>query len=168
MPTAAHEHTHVEELLDQLTRFMTENEASPSVVASPDYELLCLCDVITHIRREAAYFEKLYRETALPSDEDEFLQREARAGDLAASMKYASHQAERRSLRAQWLAAERGLRSPINRLARLKAQTPAGIFAKAAVLRLTMHAAHLGQSLADDIVNCAGLRQAIWPVNAGS
>jgi hypothetical protein len=58
--------------------------------------------------------------------------------------------------------------SLIKLAAKLKATTPAGIYAKALVIRASLTgAAGLGQSLADDLIACDGLRQTLtWPDGA--
>jgi hypothetical protein len=48
--------------------------------------------------------------------------------------------------------------------AKLRATTPAGIFAKALVVRSShTGAAVLAMSLADELIACPGLRQSLWP-----
>jgi hypothetical protein len=55
--------------------------------------------------------------------------------------------------------------SLIKRARKLKATTPAAVYAKALVVRASLSgAAGLGQSLAEDLIACEGLRQTlIWP-----
>jgi hypothetical protein len=49
--------------------------------------------------------------------------------------------------------------------AKLRAMTPAGIFAKALAVRSShTGAAVLAMSLADELIACPGLRQSLWPV----
>ena len=48
--------------------------------------------------------------------------------------------------------------------AKIEARTAAGIFAKAMVVRASRSgAAGLGVSLAEDLINCPGLRASLWP-----
>ena len=47
---------------------------------------------------------------------------------------------------------------------KMRAQTPAGIYAKAMVVRCSVSgAAHLAKSLAEDLLACEGLRATLWP-----
>jgi hypothetical protein len=47
---------------------------------------------------------------------------------------------------------------------KIRAQTPAGIYAKAMVVRCSVSgAAHLAKSLAEDLLACEGLRATLWP-----
>jgi hypothetical protein len=50
-------------------------------------------------------------------------------------------------------------------ITKLKATTAAGIYAKAAVVRASKTAAtQLARSLAQDLLDCPGLRETLWPV----
>ncbi|HUB48362.1 MAG TPA: hypothetical protein VMB73_25580 [Acetobacteraceae bacterium] len=52
-------------------------------------------------------------------------------------------------------------------IAKIKATTPAGIYAKAAVVRASKTgAAGLAMSLAEDLLACPGLRALLWPGEA--
>jgi hypothetical protein len=54
------------------------------------------------------------------------------------------------------------------RAAKLRATTPAGIYAKALVVRSAQTAAAvLAMSLAEDLVTCEVLRQSLWPATTG-
>jgi hypothetical protein len=56
------------------------------------------------------------------------------------------------------------LRSPTARLCRFQAQSAAGIYAKAHVLRVNHGGApRLAHSVAEDLINCPGLRASLWP-----
>jgi hypothetical protein len=52
----------------------------------------------------------------------------------------------------------------MHRIRKMKATTAAGIFAKAAVVRASKTgAADLAMSLAQDLLDCPGLRASLWP-----
>jgi hypothetical protein len=77
--------------------------------------------------------------------------------------------------RAVWEAlgaeAESGVRNAkpmMYRIRKLKATTAAGIYAKAAVVRASKTgAADLAMSLAQDLLDCPGLRASLWPAGEG-
>jgi hypothetical protein len=53
----------------------------------------------------------------------------------------------------------------LGRIRKIKATTAAGIYAKAAVVRASRTGAKdLAMSLAEDLLDCPGLRAALWPV----
>jgi hypothetical protein len=53
-------------------------------------------------------------------------------------------------------------------IAKIKATTPAGIYAKAMLVRASKTgAAGLAMSLAEDLVACEGLRASLWPAGEG-
>ena len=59
-------------------------------------------------------------------------------------------------------------KSAMSRIRKLKATTAAGIYAKAAVVRASKTgAADLAMSLAQDLLDCPGLRAALWPAGEG-
>jgi hypothetical protein len=58
----------------------------------------------------------------------------------------------------------------LNRLGKMRAATAAGVYAKATIVvtrRGYMSAPNFMLSLADDLVNCPGLRAAVWPAGEG-
>ena len=60
--------------------------------------------------------------------------------------------------------ANRAVSNILREAAKLRATTPAGIFAKAIAVRSSRSgAAKLGLSLAQDLLDCPGLRAALWP-----
>jgi hypothetical protein len=66
-------------------------------------------------------------------------------------------------LRAQY-AAEAGAKQLLRRAIKLRATTPAGVYAKALIVRSSRTgAAILAMSLAEDLIACEGLRQSLWP-----
>jgi hypothetical protein len=57
----------------------------------------------------------------------------------------------------------------LGRIRKIKATTAAGIYAKAAVVRASKTgAADLAMSLAQDLLDCPGLRAALWPAEEGA
>jgi hypothetical protein len=56
----------------------------------------------------------------------------------------------------------------LGRIRKLKATTAAGIYAKAAVVRASRTGAQdLAMSLAQDLLDCPGLRASLWPAQEG-
>lgn len=56
----------------------------------------------------------------------------------------------------------------MHRIRKMKATTAAGIYAKAAVVRASKTgAADLAMSLAQDLLDCPGLRASLWPAGEG-
>ncbi len=56
----------------------------------------------------------------------------------------------------------------LRRAAKIKAATPAGIYAKAIAVRSSKTGApYLAMSLAEDLLACEGLRKSLWPVETG-
>lgn len=56
----------------------------------------------------------------------------------------------------------------MGRIRKIKATTAAGIYAKAAVVRASKTgAADLAMSLAQDLLDCPGLRASLWPAGEG-
>lgn len=128
-------------LLRDLARTNREATADPTAPASPDLELLLVCDELATLRRAAE------------------------------ELRTAAHRAKldlRNLAFGELKAAERRMRSPMLQIAKLEARTPAGIFAKAvAVAGATEQAAHLAKSLARDLLASPKLRMAIWPPAEG-
>ncbi len=82
-----------------------------------------------------------------------------------------AEQAARRAKDARLLeehyAGERAGKPVMARIAKMKATTAAGIFAKAMVVRCSKTgAAGLAMTLAEDLIACPGLRAALWPATA--
>lgn len=119
---------------------MTEG-ADPSAVVGPDYDLLVLSDAVVRLARQRDAIETAWRSTRPATPEENHRRYE------------------------EYKAAMRALRGPLVRLGRLHAVTAAGIFAKAVAVRKagSDQAAVLAKSLAEDLLNCADLREAIWP-----
>jgi hypothetical protein len=67
-------------------------------------------------------------------------------------------------LMAEYYARLGDAKSPLRKATKLRAMTPAGIFAKALVVRMSMTgAAQMAMSLAEDMVACQALRATLWP-----
>ena len=68
----------------------------------------------------------------------------------------------------EWQEGEARGKPYLPNITRLKAQTAAGIYAKAAVVKASKTgAACLARSLAEDLLACPGLREALWPAQKG-
>jgi hypothetical protein len=115
----------------------------------PDHQLLELCGDVLHLLKEATRIraaEKAAWNAAPPSgpskDRIEHYQREiARANDL-----------------------ERRAKTMLFHVKKLRATTAAGIYAKALIVRSSVTgAADLAMTLAEDLINCSGLRESLWP-----
>jgi hypothetical protein len=112
--------------------------ADPSASVSPDHTLLLLCDYVIMAKRQEDQLFAAWRATA-------FAERER--GD------------------AEWKRARRTVRKLLLKILKFPAQTPAGLFAKAAaVSRTGSTAAGVAVSLANDLLASAELRRAVWPV----
>jgi hypothetical protein len=114
--------------------------ANVAAVVGPDYELLVLSDAVVMLARQRDEIEAVWR-APMPASRDD------------------------RRLYEEYRASMRALRGPLVRLGRMHAVTAAGIFAKAVAVRKagSNQAAVLAKSLAEDLLNCADLREAIWP-----
>lgn len=63
---------------------------------------------------------------------------------------------------------ETAAKPALGRIKKIKATTAAGIYAKAAVVRASRTGARdLAMSLAQDLLDCPGLRSALWPAGEG-
>jgi hypothetical protein len=116
-----------------------ETGADPSALVSPDHELLMLCDQIVMLKRDANGRLRELQDRTAPAPDDRLLYDRLKE-------------------------AERLTRRPTLRAAKLRATTPAGIFAKAVAVRhMGISAMGLGKSLAEDLLASAELRAALWP-----
>jgi hypothetical protein len=115
----------------------------------PDHLLLGLCAAALDLVRQAGEADAKYRRKA-PRLFDAWTE-----ADVAANRAARDHQT------ALTTAATRLIR----RAHKLKATTPAGIYAKALLVRISLTGAReLGRSLADDLIACDGLRHSLnWP-----
>ena len=118
----------------------------------PDWQLLDLCADALHFATSA--------EKAMASrdhsidDNSERWSAEGRARDAA--------------LLAQYWDNTRETTNRIRRAQKMKATTPAGIYAKALLVRVSKTgAAGMAMSLAVDLLDCPGLRESLWPAPEG-
>jgi hypothetical protein len=128
------------DLLNGIAARAMEDGADPSATVSPDHELLMLCDAVTMLRSQGARIREEWRAAGPAGDPGRH--------EILKEIKRRVHEAA----------------PSLRKLAKMRAVTPAGIFAKAIVVRyVATSTATLADSLADDIVNSVELRQAIWP-----
>jgi hypothetical protein len=115
----------------------------------PDHELLGVCAECLHHRRLYAEAEKARRALPYPY------------GNPPAT---AEQNRQRQELNDQsGVARDRAIQLS-RRAVKLKAITPAGIYAKALVVRSAQSvAAVLAMSLAEDLIACEALRASLWP-----
>jgi hypothetical protein len=74
---------------------------------------------------------------------------------------YAAMMAERDKIQNQH-------RSVLTRIGKIKSATPAGVYAKATIVRDRYSTAHqLAVSLAEDLIALPGLRASLWPAGEG-
>jgi hypothetical protein len=127
------------DLLSRIASRAMVHGADPSALVSVDHNLiLCSDSVIMQIRRCAALEHRLL---ALPIGSP-----------------------ERDKIAAERKSANITISKLLLKIATLRAETPAGLFAKAsAVTRSGMQAVRVGQSLARDLLASPDLRRAIWP-----
>jgi hypothetical protein len=71
-------------------------------------------------------------------------------------------------LMGEYHAGIKSAKPAMGRIRKMKATTAAGIYAKAAVVRASKTgAADLAMSLAQDLLDCPGLRASLWPAGEG-
>lgn len=146
-----------EELSPTIERLRAIAAASGDALLSegpvhPDHELLDVCAEALHHRRRAAELREACN--ALPPP----------YGNPPATP-------EQNRLREKLSVHDRDARSHALRLSRraakLRARTPAGIYAKALVARSSRTAAAvLAMTLAEDLIGCEALRATLWPGEA--
>jgi len=111
-----------------------------------DRHLLDLCSDALHALKHA---EKIHKEWRSLWDSDRPLKDETRARCEA--------------LHAEQNSLENQAKQIMYRAKKMPAKTPAGIYAKAMLVRASVTgAAHLAMSLAEDMVNCKELRAVLW------
>jgi hypothetical protein len=116
----------------------------------PDHKLIDLCVEIAHGRKmvEAA----AQRERELPA--------------AAFMCKTPAETVALEKAREGRRSAEKNYSAMLRAAAKIKATTAAGIFAKALAVRSSKSgAADLGVSLAQDLLDCPGLRASLWPAS---
>jgi hypothetical protein len=130
------------EALDLLSRIAGRamvHGADPSALTSPGHALLMYCDALVMQSRRLDHLNDRMIMLRIGSPERERIE------------------AERKQPRVI-------VRKLVLKITKLQAQTPSGIFAKAAaVIRSGMTATSFGRSLAYDLLNSPELRRAIWP-----
>ena len=132
-------HDELAAMLRRIARLMIEAAADPSATVSPDYELVVTADAIVMVQRLCEEALNAGRNASWPHGN-------------SAHAEYKKHR--------------RALRPGLLRITKLRAKTPVGIFAKAlAVKRVGISAAGMAISIADDLLDCPGLCDAIWPAN---
>jgi hypothetical protein len=119
---------------------------------NPDQRLLDLCAEIGYHRKIAKAAEERQRAGWVP-----LFQRET-PDDIA------SHAA----LKKESVDADRAVSYLLREVSKIKATTAAGIYAKAVAVRSSKTgSALLGVSLAQDLLDCPGLRAILWPATEG-
>jgi hypothetical protein len=74
-----------------------------------------------------------------------------------------------KALFEEYCAGTKAAKPLMGRIRKMKATTAAGIYAKAAVVRASKTgAADLAMSLAQDLLDCPGLRASLWPAQEGA
>ena len=81
----------------------------------------------------------------------------------------AAHRAKDTERMEEYQTGVKSAKPAMGRIRKLKATTAAGIYAKAAAVRASKTgAADLAMSLAQDLLDCPGLRAALWPAEEGA
>ncbi len=112
--------------------------ADPSAPVAPDHALLMICDQCIMAKRQHDQLEKAWR--TMPHDN-----------------------AESRRAQEEWHHAARVVKGLVMKARKFSAQTPAGLFAKAALVSRTGSAAAIvALTLADDLLDSVELRKAVW------
>jgi hypothetical protein len=116
--------------------------ADPSAPVAEDHALLMLADQCILAKRQHDQLEEAWR--GMPHDNGE----SKRAYD-------------------EWLRSRRAVKGLLMLARKHSARTPAGLFAKAALVSRTGSAAAIvALTLADDLLDSPELRRAVWPVAA--
>jgi hypothetical protein len=120
----------------------------------PDHVLLDLCADALHYLKHA---QRAWEER----NTDEWLHLEGEQLDAAV--------ARDRQCLAAWYEGNGVAKPRLARIAKLRARTPAGIYAKAMVVRASKTgAASLAMTLAEDLIACENLRASLWPAERES
>jgi hypothetical protein len=130
------------EALDMLSRIAGRamvDGADPSASVSPDHHLLLCCDAAIMLKRQHTQLEDRWRALSIGNPEHDRVQ-------------------------SEWQLVGRAVQRLLRRIGKLQAQTPSGIFAKAAAVHgAGPGAAFLATSLARDLLASPELRRAVWP-----
>jgi hypothetical protein len=95
--------------------------------------------------------------------------RETIWGQTRTKAEDAALRAKNDDLYAEYNAGVKSAKPMLYHIKKIKATTAAGIYAKAAIVRASKTgAADLAMSLAQDLLDCPGLRAALWPAGEGS
>ena len=117
----------------------------------PDHELLGLCGDALHLISEARR---------------QYESREALRPPLGRNWTEAERQRHQELYDVAY-ATERQAVTLMRRAKKIKAATAAGVFAKALIVRASRTGAtELAMTLAEDLINCPGLRASLWPATA--
>jgi hypothetical protein len=109
----------------------------------PDAELLELCAKVLDLRAEYSAIDREARKMSDPP--------------FMGNPAFAAEMQKRDEVKDS-------CRAPMARLCKFQAKTAAGIYAKAHVLRVSHGGApRLALSVAEDLINCPGLRASLWP-----
>ena len=112
----------------------------------PDHELLGMCGEALHLLRHAR--DALAEERRIDFSRDVSEEKHRRSSELFSTMRTANAKAVQ----------------ILRRASKMRASTAAGIYAKALIVRASGTGAKvLAMSLAEDMINCPGLRQSLWP-----
>ncbi len=127
----------------------------------PDAELLDLCSEILQAARLADEARRAREESSRAWD-DAYRpgadKQEARVSEL--------EQLDTARM-AEWQRLETKVKVLSSKARKLRATTPAGIFAKALIVRLSKTgAALLAMGLAEELIDCAELRRSLWPAQS--
>jgi hypothetical protein len=154
MPTATHDHTTTKPnftaaiaQLRQIAATSADNALTEGPV-NADRQLLDLCAEALHalVHAERAYASR-----------GSFFECKSKDQRAVYDGRYVEYQDGLKSAKPA-----------MGRIRKMKATTAAGIYAKAAVVRASKTgAADLAMSLAQDLLDCPGLRSALWPAGEG-
>jgi hypothetical protein len=136
-----HDFTPLVSRLREAARQAVKGGAIAQSASHPDAELLELCAKVLDLRAECAAIDREARKMPIPFMNNPAFEAEIKKRDEV----------------------HNSLRTPLARLCKFRAKTAAGIYAKAHVLRVSVHAPKLALSVAEDLINCPGLRASLWP-----
>jgi hypothetical protein len=139
--------------LREITAESANNQLLGEGPPHPEAALLDLCAVALHLLTHA--------ERALAA-----CQRMLFASVASGVQPQAAHYSERDRLHEEYRRGIAKAKPLLRRIAKLRATTAAGIYAKALVVRASRTGAPvLAMSLAADMIDCPGLRASLWPAD---